>query len=60
MAQPREDHVQDTGRDFVRDAAADKLQMAKKSWEKNEELAETKAVKDDRKIPGQPEVRCLR
>jgi len=60
VAQPREDHVQDTGRDFVRDAAADKLQMAKKSWEKNEGLAETKAVKDDRKIPGQPEVRCLR
>ena len=55
VGQTEEDDVQDTGRNFVKDAAADKLQTAKKSQKKNEEFPETKAVRDDQKIAKQPE-----
>lgn len=40
-AQTDKDTMQSTGRDFVKDAVADKLKAAKKRWEKNEELLET-------------------
>lgn len=54
--QTEKDTIQDTGRDYVKEAAADKLHMAKKRQEKNAELPETKAVKDDRENADQPEV----
>lgn len=57
VGQTEEDDVQDTGRNFVKDAVADKLQTAKRRQKKNEEFPETKAVRDDRKIAKQPEER---
>ncbi len=46
-AQSQKDGVQDTGRDFVQDAAADKLKTARKRPERNED-SETRTVTDDR------------
>ncbi len=46
-AQSQKDGVQDTGRDFVQDAAADKLRPARKRPERNED-SETRTVTDDR------------
>ena len=46
-AQSQKDGVQDTGRDFVQDAAAAKLKTARKRPERNED-SETRTVTDDR------------
>lgn len=46
-AQSQKDGVQDTGRDFVQDAAAVKLKTARKRPERNED-SETRTVTDDR------------
>lgn len=56
-AQTEKDAMQDTERDFVKNAAADKLQAAKKRQKKNEKLPETRTVRDDdQKAVDQPEV----
>lgn len=56
-AQAEKDAMQDTERDFVKNAAAYKLQTAKRRWEKNAKLPEKRTVRDDgRKAVDQPEV----
>lgn len=47
-AQTEKDDAQDTGRDFVKGAAAEKLQAARNRREKNGEPLTTKTVVDDR------------
>lgn len=56
-AQTEMDAMQDTERDFVKDAAADKLQTARKRQEKNAKLPKTWTVRgDDRENAEQLEI----
>lgn len=47
-AQTDIDNIQNIGRDFVKDAIADKLNVAKKRREKTEQISDTRAFTDDK------------